>query len=134
MCSNFEDMKLKVAVSHLLALNIPSYFIPISTNTRIHHHQSYHFTYIRTDAYMNSFFPRTIREWNDLPQQVIDSNSLDLFQEQLDIYFNTAYCNYLFFVIVWDRPCPLGKTSWSCLPSIIIIGAWFCLFAGPLWC
>ena len=39
---------------------------------------------------MNSFFPRTIREWNDLPQHVIDSNSLDLFQEQLDTYLNTA--------------------------------------------
>ena len=56
------------SINGLLALNIPSYFIPISTNTRIHHHQSYHFTHIRTDAYMNSFFPRTIREWNDLPQ------------------------------------------------------------------
>ena len=78
------------SINSLLALKIPSYFIPISTNTRTHHHQSYHFTHIRTDAYMNSFFPRTIREWNDLPQQVIDSNSLDLFQEQLDIYFNTT--------------------------------------------
>ena len=76
-------------INGLLALKIPSYFI-ISTDTRIHHHQSYHFTHIRTDSYINSLFPRTIREWNDLPQQVIDSNSLDLFQEQLDIYFNTA--------------------------------------------
>ena len=40
---------------------------------------------------MNSFFPRTIREWNDLPQHVIDSNSLDLFQEQLDTYLNSNY-------------------------------------------
>ena len=64
------------SINGLLALKIPNYFTAISTNTRVHHHQSYHFTHIRTDAYMNSFFPRTIREWNDLPQHVIDSNSL----------------------------------------------------------
>ena len=29
---------------------------------------------------MNSFFPKTIREWN-LPQQIVDANSLDLFEE-----------------------------------------------------
>ena len=78
------------SINGLLALKFPNYFTAISTNTRIHHHQSYYFTHIRTDAYMNSFFPRTIREWNDLPQHVIDSNSLDLFQEQLDTYLNTA--------------------------------------------
>ena len=54
------------SINGLLALKIPNYFTAISTNTRIHHHQSYHFTHIRTDAYMNSFFPRTIREWNVL--------------------------------------------------------------------
>ena len=68
------------SINGLLALKIPNYFTSI---TRIHHHQSYYFTHIRTDAYMNSFFPRIIREWNDLPQHVIDSNSLDLFQEHL---------------------------------------------------
>ena len=82
--------KYLLIINGLLALKIPNYFTAISTNTRIHHHQSYYFTHIRTDAYMNSFFHRTIREWNDLPQHVIDSNSLDLFQEQLNTYLNTA--------------------------------------------
>jgi len=75
-------------INGLIALKIPNYFTPINTNTRIHHHRSYNFSHVRTDAYINNFFPRTIREWNDLPPQIIDSNSLDLFQEQLDFYFN----------------------------------------------
>ena len=95
-----------------LALKIPNYFTAISTNTRIHHHQTYHFTCIRTDAYMNSFFPRTIREWNYLPQHVIDSNSLDLFQEQIDIYLNTVFIVIVdFFVIVWDKPWSNGHNQ-----------------------
>ena len=75
-------------INGLIALKIPNYFTPINTNTRLHHHRSYNFSYVRTDAYINNFFPRTIREWNDLPPQIIDSNSLDLFQQQLDFYFN----------------------------------------------
>ena len=71
------------SIHGLIALKIPNYFIPISTSARIHHHQSYYFTHIRTDAYMNSYFPKTIREWNNLPHHVIDCDS-DLFQEQLD--------------------------------------------------
>ena len=75
-------------INGLIALKIPNYFTPINTNTRIHHHRSYNFSHVRTDAYINHFFPRTIREWNDLPPQIIDFNSLDLFQEQLVFYFN----------------------------------------------
>ena len=52
----------------------------------IHHHQTYHFTYIKTDAHMNSYFPKTIREWNILPNQIIDCDSIDSFQEKLDSY------------------------------------------------
>jgi len=72
------------SINGLIALNIPNYFMPISTNTRIRHHQTYHFTYIKTNAYMNSYFPKTIREWNSLPNQIIDCDSIDLFQENLD--------------------------------------------------
>jgi len=34
------------------------------------------FTHIRIDAYTNSFYPKTIREWNDLPQQIVDATEL----------------------------------------------------------
>ena len=43
---------------------------------------------------MNSYFPKTIREWNSLPNQIIDCDSVDSFQEKLDtviIYWLYAY-------------------------------------------
>ena len=33
---------------------------------------------------MNSYFPRTIKEWNALPPHVIKSTSIDGFLDQLD--------------------------------------------------
>ena len=43
---------------------------------------------MRTDSYMNSYFPRTIKEWNALPPHVIESMSLNQFQDQLDTDLN----------------------------------------------
>jgi len=73
------------SINHLTALKIPNYFTPIYASTRIHHQRSYNFANIRTDSYMNSYFPRTIREWNALPLNIIESSSLNLFQHQLDL-------------------------------------------------
>ena len=37
------------------------------------------------DSYMYSFFPPAIKIWNDLPQNVIDSNDIDQFKQKLAI-------------------------------------------------
>ena len=39
----------------------------------------------RIDSYMYSFFPSPIEIWNDLPQNVIDSNDIDQFKQKLAI-------------------------------------------------
>ena len=75
------------SINHLTTLKIPNYFTHIYTSTRIHHQRS-NFTNIRTNSYMNSYFPRTIREWNALPLNIIKSPSLNLFQHQLDFISN----------------------------------------------
>ena len=38
---------------------------------------------INLEAYKNSFFPRTIREWNALDASLVDSPSVDAFRERL---------------------------------------------------
>ena len=40
----------------------------------------------RTDTYQQSFFPRTIREWNVLPLELVDSSRLDSFSAGLARY------------------------------------------------
>ena len=37
------------------------------------------------DSYMYSFFASAIKIWNDLPQNMIDSNDIDQFKQKLAI-------------------------------------------------
>ena len=37
------------------------------------------------DSYVTPFFPLAIKIWNDLPQNVIDSNDIDEFKQKLAI-------------------------------------------------
>ena len=44
--------------------------------------------------HQNSFYPKTLRDWNNLPSNMIESNNIDLFTKLL----NTALfeCLYLY--------------------------------------
>ena len=39
-----------------------------------------------TSAYQTSFYPRTIKDWNQLPTHIIESNNLQSFLSQLTNY------------------------------------------------
>ena len=52
-------------------------------NTRSHHHLHLIQRQINTTAYQQSFFPRTIKDWNHLPTNVIEIQNFDTFQTQL---------------------------------------------------
>ena len=34
-----------------------------------------------TDCYLRSYFPRTIRDWNSLPQHITTANTIDTFKK-----------------------------------------------------
>ena len=40
------------------------------------------------DAYKYSFLPRTVIEWNDLPSEIVNSQSLDSFKQSLYSYYD----------------------------------------------
>jgi len=71
------------AKNNLIALQIPSYYRTRQDETRLHHQSSFVCPYIRTSSHMNSFYPKTIKEWNALPTNIITSNSLILFQSNI---------------------------------------------------
>ena len=77
------------SLNNLIALQIPSYYIPNRHPSRLHHQLSYIHPYARTNAYIYSFFPRTIKEWNSLPTGVVTSNTLPAFQAQLDSFLHS---------------------------------------------
>ena len=54
-----------------------------TTPTRTENSLSYHIPQSRTDYHRNSFFPRTIRDWNLLPESAVTSQSPAAFREAL---------------------------------------------------
>ena len=73
-------------IHHLSMPTLPQYFLPLIQLT--HHYHSFHYNIIppsvRINSYKYSFSPRTINEWNNLPTNVIESNSLSCFQRHID--------------------------------------------------
>ena len=50
--------------------------IPTTRRGRNQHSLAFHIPSANEDAYKNSFFPQTIRDWNDLPESLISSSEL----------------------------------------------------------
>ena len=47
------------------------------------HNNCFHLPDTASIAYKNSFFPRTISEWNELPESVVSAQSLEIFKAKL---------------------------------------------------
>ena len=56
--------------------------IPTAATVRGHNHR-YLVPYARTDTYQRSFFPDTIRLWNNLPSSIVACNSINTFKSEL---------------------------------------------------
>ena len=74
-------------IHHLSMPSLPHYFIQINRPTRHQHSLQYNLINpsVRTNIYKYSFYPRTINEWNNLPINIIESDSLQSFQRQLNL-------------------------------------------------
>jgi len=64
-------------------LKIPDYFSYTTYPTRHHHPLHFEIPFSRTDNYRLSFYPRSIRDWNNLPTNTIECQSLELFLNQI---------------------------------------------------
>jgi ribonuclease P/MRP protein subunit RPP40 len=74
-------MFYKIQYAHV-AIPLPPFVIRPERPRPGHPHQ-YQVPFCATDAYKNSFFPRTIRNWNALPSSVACQSSLPLFKAAL---------------------------------------------------
>ena len=71
------------AIHHNYSITIPSYCLPMERFTRWYHPQHFIPPNSSTTAYQNSYFSRTINEWNHLPHELIQITDTDLFLKQL---------------------------------------------------
>ena len=62
-----------------IGLSLPEYIHFTTRHTRHHHPFHLIVSPTNTTTYMTSYFPRTIREWNSLPPQLIELNTLATF-------------------------------------------------------
>ena len=62
-----------------IGLSLPKYYHFTTRHTRHHHPFHLVVSSTNTTTYMTSYFPRTIREWNSLPPQLIELNTLATF-------------------------------------------------------
>ena len=69
-----------------IAINIPPYVEKKTTTTRQYHPKRYRNMRTNSDTYKFSFFPRTIRKWNDLPPKLLDTDDPEAFKTSLTSY------------------------------------------------
>ena len=66
-----------------LALTIPPYYLPTTRSTRQYHPLHYILPNSSTTAYQNSYFARSINDWNILPIDFIEVVDTDIFRTKL---------------------------------------------------
>lgn len=57
--------------------------IPADNRTRSNHPNKFRTIRASTEVYRNSYFPRTIPQWNNLPSQTVTSSTIDSFKNNL---------------------------------------------------
>ena len=72
-------------VHQSVALAIPTEIVLFNTITR-GHNMRYRTPFSRVDVHKNSFFPATIRMWNGLPEDIIQSSSMRQFCISANFY------------------------------------------------
>ena len=83
-----RDM-LRAVMMHKIIRNIVdiqshAYLTPTQLSTKGHHHRFQQLpTYV--DSYKFSFFPEAIKIWNNLPEDIVEAPTLQLFKEGLYI-------------------------------------------------
>ena len=67
--------------NHIIHVNKTKYFTPVTeTRTRGSHGFKYFIEQTSDDIFKYSYFPRTMKEWNSLPSDIVSAKSLDIFK------------------------------------------------------
>ena len=74
-------MLYKLHYGHVAADELPQLILMCRTSRHLNSN-AYKVPYLRTNYHMNSFFPRTRREWNSLPKDITTLPNLDSFYKK----------------------------------------------------
>ena len=89
----WNTLKERRAVTRLQILqneysldDIPNYYLPQTRYTRQYHPLHFIIPNSATVTYQQSFYARTIREWNHLPTEIIEQGYINSFTDKLYYY------------------------------------------------
>ena len=86
----FRLQTLFKIIHHDYALLIPYYYLPMTRSTRQYHPRRFILPNSNTLFYQQSFYSRTIHDWNNLPSSLIDCDDNDQFMNII-IIIKTSY-------------------------------------------
>ena len=72
--------------NNLIAIPVPKYVTSNTRQTRYGHSHQYRQLPVNNDIYKYSFLPRTVCTWNQLPVNVVESQTLESFRTALSGY------------------------------------------------
>jgi hypothetical protein len=73
------------------AIPMQTFLQPVTRFTRNQHTKAFHRPSGKKDCWVNSYFPQTIKNWNILPQKLVDLEDNKTFKQELTTHFkNTA--------------------------------------------
>jgi len=75
------------------SINIPHHYFPQTRHTRQYHTLHFIIPNSATAACQQKFYLRTIKEWNHLPQEIIEQDNLNLFTDKLLHYYKLNHCS-----------------------------------------
>ena len=75
-------------INNEVAIDLPEYIQRHARNTRQTHDQTFLQVRSRTKVHQNSFFPRTIKEWNDLPPDILTVGTASQFRTAVSSYIH----------------------------------------------
>ena len=76
-------------INNTLPISIPSHYQRTQFCTRQHHPNHFILPQATLNTYKYSYYPRTVKDWNELPINIIESRNLDEFIYVLNLH----YCN-----------------------------------------
>ena len=82
-----RSCKMYKILNDIIHVNKSMYLTPTTeTRTRGSHDFKYFIEHTSNDVFNYCYFPRTVREWNSLPCDIISAKSLDIFKSMLSDY------------------------------------------------
>ena len=82
-----SHQQLSDALHNDIPISIPANYLPMTRETRQYHPHHLILLTVSTSVYLESFFSKTVQEWNSLPQFIIDLDH-DTFSINISNYYN----------------------------------------------